>query len=171
MGQNRNIALIGMPGCGKSSLGRALAEKLERKFVDVDELVVELAGRSIPEIFAQQGEAAFRELESRVVEQLGGRTGLVIATGGGTVKNPKNVQALRRQGVILFIHCPVELLQLGEGRPLAKSLEDLRKLEAERLELYRSCADAVVEYHPDFMQNLGRVLLAWEAQALKVLQN
>ena len=171
MGQNINIALIGMPGCGKSSLGRALAEKLQRGFVDVDELVVEMAGKSIPDIFAQQGEAAFRELEHRVVEKLSEQTGLVIATGGGTVKNPQNVQALRRQGVILFIHCPVELLQLGAGRPLAKSIEDLQKLEAERLALYRSCADAVIEYHPDFTQNLARVLQAWETQKLKVLQN
>lgn len=83
--QMKNIVLIGMPGCGKTTVGQALARQLGKQFVDSDEMLVRMAGRSIPDIFARDGEAVFRDLESQVLAQLGKDSGLVIATGGGCV--------------------------------------------------------------------------------------
>lgn len=150
-----NISLLGMPGCGKTALGRKLAERLGKTFIDLDEKIVEAAGKPIPAIFAEEGEDAFRALESAAAQRWGREHGLVLSTGGGIVKRRENIDYLRQNGPILFIDCPVELLQMSGDRPLAKDRSDLYRLEAERRALYKGAAQGCLSYHPDFAENLA----------------
>ena len=140
--QMENIVLIGMPGCGKSTLGKRLAEKYGREFADADAEIVKKAGCSIPELFAKQGEEAFRQLETQVLEELGKRSGLVIATGGGCVTRPENYPALHRNGKIIWVKREISKLD-RTGRPLsqANAPEDLYRV---RKPLYARFADAEV---------------------------
>lgn len=150
-----NVSLLGMPGCGKTALGRKLAERLGKAFVDLDEKIVEAAGKPIPAIFAEEGEDAFRALESAAAERWGREHGLVLSTGGGIVKRQENIDHLRQNGSLLFIDCPVELLQMSGNRPLAKDRSDLYRLEAERRALYEGAAQGCHAYRPDFAENLA----------------
>ena len=103
------------------------------------------AGKSIPDIFAQEGEAAFRRLETEAAAEAAKHTGQVISCGGGIVKTPGNARLLRQNGPVLWICRPLEALTVGGGRPLSSSREALEKMEAERLPLYRAAADGIVE--------------------------
>ncbi|MDO4740158.1 MAG: shikimate kinase [Eubacteriales bacterium] len=136
----RSIALIGMPGSGKSSIGRLLAERTGRKFIDTDELIVELAGRPIPEIFAQEGERAFRAVETQALRMAARESGAVIATGGGIVTVPENRQILRRNCTVLYIERPLSELPIA-GRPLSQG-RGVEQLFAERAPLYESWCEA-----------------------------
>ncbi|MBR6187084.1 MAG: shikimate dehydrogenase [Clostridia bacterium] len=138
-----NLILIGMPGSGKTSLGRAAAEKLGRPFVDLDQEIEKRHG-PIPDIFKQYGEAKFREWETEAVLEFGKQSGLVISTGGGAVTRGDNVRALCQNGVIGWIRRPVTELST-EGRPLSQGLEALQKMEEERAPLYAACADFSLE--------------------------
>ncbi|MBP3334350.1 MAG: AAA family ATPase [Clostridia bacterium] len=142
-----NIVLIGMPGCGKSTLARKVSEKLGRALVDTDEEIVKLAGKSIPEIFAQDGEDAFRDLESQVAERVGKMAGAVIATGGGIIKREKNYRPLHRNGRIVFLHRDINELDTS-GRPLSQR-DGVEKLYRERLPLYRRYADCEIAVEKD----------------------
>lgn len=138
-----NIVLIGMPGCGKTTVGRALAERLGRAFVDLDEEIVRRAGRPIPDIFAREGEDAFRALETRAVREAGSRTGLVISTGGGVVTRKENRDPLRQNGVIVHLTRPLAALPTG-GRPVSQST-DLAVLWQRRAPLYAAFADLTAD--------------------------
>ncbi len=138
-----NLVLVGMPGCGKSTLGRKMAEKLRRTFVDIDAEIEKEAG-PIPAIFAKQGEAAFRDIESRVIARFGKESGLVIATGGGAVLREENIRALHQNGVVAWVKRPRELLSTA-GRPLSKGAAALAAMEKIRMPLYQACADYIVE--------------------------
>ena len=139
-----NLVLIGMPGCGKSAVGRALAERMGRPFYDCDTEIVRRAKMTIPELFARRGEAAFRSLEAEVVGELGRGKGGVIATGGGAILDAENVRALRQNGRLVWLTRPLEALSM-DGRPLSKSPEALRQLWREREAKYRAAADARIE--------------------------
>ncbi len=139
-----NVALIGMPSSGKSTVGRALAEKLGKKFIDLDEEIVKADGRSIPDIFAAEGEDGFRAKETEQTARFGKENRQLLSCGGGVVKRPENLRALHQNGVVLFIDRPVEALAVGGSRPLSSSMEALRTMEAQRRPLYRAAADAVV---------------------------
>ena len=139
-----NVALVGMPSCGKTTIGQALAQKLGRKFIDLDEEVVKAEGRSIPEIFASEGEAGFRDKETAQIARFGKENRQLLSCGGGAVKRPENLRALHQNGVVLFIDRPLDALTVGGGRPLSSSPEALRRMEAERRPLYEAAADAVV---------------------------
>ncbi len=106
----QNVVLIGFMGTGKTSLGRSLAQRLGRAFLDLDQKIEEKSGKKIPEIFAEYGEEYFRELEGRVVEEAAGRSGVVISTGGGTVKNPKNMELLRKRSVVISLTAKPEVI-------------------------------------------------------------
>ena len=138
-----NIVLIGMPGCGKTTVGRALAERLGRALVDLDEEIVRRAGRPIPDIFAREGEDAFRALETRAVREAGSRTGLVISTGGGVVTRKENRDPLRQNGVIVHLTRPLAALPTG-GRPVSQST-DLAVLWQRRAPLYAAFADLTAD--------------------------
>ncbi len=139
-----NITLIGMPGCGKSSVGEKLAALCEKSFADTDSLVERKAAMTIPEIFEKCGEAHFRDLESEACEELGKERSLVIATGGGTVLRPENMRALKQNGLVVFIQRSLDELSM-DARPLSKDRETLEKLYKERIDLYRGYADVIVE--------------------------
>ena len=145
LAEKRNIVLIGMPSCGKSTVGARIAGLLGRRLVDTDALVESVAGRSIPEIFAGEGEAAFRALEREAVASAAAGSGAVIATGGGAVLDPANVAALKQNGELFFRDRPTELLTATDDRPLARDRESLRKRYEERLPLYMSAADAHID--------------------------
>lgn len=140
--QMKNIILVGMPGCGKSTIGQQLAQASGRQFIDADEAIVNDAGIGIPEIFEQYGEKGFRRIETRVLLQLGKLSGTVIATGGGCVTRPENYELLHQNGTIYFIKRDTKDLPM-DGRPLSLS-GDLQKMYEVRLPLYRAFADAEI---------------------------
>lgn len=155
-GQMQNIVLIGMPGCGKSTVGKLLAEKCGKRFVDADEEIITLAGKSIPEIFRQDGEEVFRELETQVLSTLGKQSGLVIATGGGCVTRNRNYPLLHQNGHILWIRRSEECLAT-EGRPLSQS-GNLTQMYAEREPLYHAFADFFIENNATPMDAVTAIL-------------
>ena len=139
---------------GKSSVGRKLAELLKFEFVDMDAAIEAEEGASIPQIFAERGEPAFRELESRMVEQLMNRTGLVISTGGGTVVNPRNLANLKSCGIVIALTADIPAILRragsGEGRPLLQGEdreERIRSLLLARAPFYAQ-ADVIIDTSP-----------------------
>lgn len=140
--QTENIVLIGMPGCGKTTVGRHLARALSRPFYDADERVVQNAGMSIPDIFAAEGEAGFRRRETEVLAELGKLSGAVIATGGGCVTVAENYPHLRQNGVIVWIQRPLSQLPT-DGRPLSRQ-NTAEALFARRKEQYAAFAGVTV---------------------------
>ena len=141
--QTQNVALIGMPGCGKTSVGKALAKATGRQFVDIDEQIVQFSGKSIPEIFAQDGEERFRMLETAVLEQYAKQSGLVIACGGGVVTRQRNLPLLRQNSVTVWLQRAVAELPT-DGRPLSRQ-QDLQTMYEQRLPLYTAWAEHTVQ--------------------------
>ena len=139
-----NIVLIGMPGCGKSTVGSLLAESCGKRLIDSDTRIVEKSGMPIPEIFAKYGESGFRAQEHDVIEEIAAESGCVVATGGGAVLDPTNVHALRKNGRIYFLDRPLADLLPTDDRPLANSSEAIRKRFEERYEIYCRSADEVI---------------------------
>ena len=139
----RNLLLIGMPGCGKTTVGHALARRLGRELVDTDELVVQAAGCSIPRLFAEKGEETFRRMEHQAVVQAGSRSGLVIATGGGVVTRRENWDPMRQNSVVVFLRRPLGELPT-DGRPVSQA-NPLEELYRQRLPLYEGAADWTVD--------------------------
>lgn len=157
----KNIVLIGMPGCGKTTFGRALAERLHRPFIDADAYLEEKEGRTIQSFFAES-EKAFRDAEERTVEDLSARQGLIIATGGGVVKRQSNVVKLQASGLIIFIDRRAEDIVTDvevEKRPLLKEGPDkVFTLYKERIALYRAAADRILENRGSEKEVLARLL-------------
>ena len=141
--QLTSIVLIGMPGCGKTTVGRALAGKLGRTFVDLDEEIVRRAGMSIPEIFAREGEAGFRERESALVREFGEHTGLVVSTGGGVVTRRENYIPLKQNGLLLHLRRDPAALPT-DGRPLSQATAP-EELWRRRAPLYAAFADGEID--------------------------
>ncbi len=133
-----NIILVGMPGCGKTTVGKALAELYGRKLVDTDELIVKKAGKSIPDIFRDDGEKVFRAIEAEVISEVGKEKELIIATGGGAVVTKENHDALRQNGTVIFLNRDISLLAT-DGRPLSQK-NKLSDMLEKRLPLYKSIA-------------------------------
>lgn len=138
-----NIVLVGMPGSGKSAVGRAVARELGRPFYDADREIVQAAGMEIPAIFASQGEGAFRDLESRVLAELGKKSGCVIATGGGSVLREENYDVLHQNGTIFWLRRDLGKLP-REGRPLSQNA-DLAAMYEARKPRYERFADHAVD--------------------------
>ena len=139
----RNIALIGMPGCGKSTVAAALGKALGREVWDSDARIVELAGMSIPEIFATQGEDAFRACETQAIAELSKRSGIILATGGGCVTRGENYPLLHQNSTILWLQRDISALPT-DGRPLSQTgrLETMYDL---RRPLYERFADHIID--------------------------
>ncbi len=142
--EKRNIVLIGMPGSGKSTVGRILSDKLGRPLVDTDEEIVRRAGIPITEIFKAKGEPAFRDLESAVIRDVSDTGGKVIATGGGAILREENLAALRANGVLVYLDRPLGDLLPTSDRPLANQAEKIRALYTVRRPLYEGAADLTV---------------------------
>lgn len=160
MDEALNLVLVGMPGCGKSRVGKIVAGLLHREFVDLDAEVMRTSGMSIPEIFAKYGEARFRALERQVAISVAARRGLVIATGGGTIVQPGAPEIFRATGRICYLRRPLELLQTAHGRPLSRDRAAVEKLYAERKDKYESSADFTVDNATSTLEETAQKVVA-----------
>ena len=139
-----NVVLCGMPSCGKTTIGRLLAEKTGREVIDTDQIVRQNAGVEIADIFRTQGEAAFRKMETDAIAFIAPEQGKIISVGGGAVMNPLNVHLLKMNGKVVFIDRPLELLVPTGDRPLSSDMDKLRTMYGVRRPVYLQAADAVV---------------------------
>ena len=159
-----NLVLIGVMGCGKTTVGRMLAKRLGMRFVDMD-TEIERENGTITGIFERLGEEAFRDLETAMAKRLAAEDGLVVSTGGGIVKRPENLAVFRRNGLIVFLDRPaVEILKTlrTDTRPLLKDHpERLHAILAERYPLYLAQCDRRIDASGTFRSTLARVISAW----------
>ena len=144
-----NIVLIGMPTCGKTTVGKKLSEKLGMRFFDTDEQITEKTGQTPAEIIKSRGEEYFRALESEIIALISQNNHSVIATGGGAVTVDKNLLALKSNGKLYFLDRPLEMLKSSPDRPLSSSGDALKRLYEGRIALYRSAADVIVKNDAD----------------------
>lgn len=154
--QMQNIVIIGMPGSGKTAVSTMLAERLGRKIFDTDTIVSEKAGMTIPEIFAAQGEAGFRKLETEATAEVGKLSGNIISTGGGVVTVADNYELLHQNGVIVWIERDTNKLA-RDGRPISLS-SDLNELYAARLPLYERFADIEADNNGDINDTVNAIM-------------
>ena len=157
-----NTVLIGMPGCGKSTIGKELAKYLGKQFVDADAVIVREAGMSIPEIFNEVGECGFREIESKVLADLGKQSNLVIATGGGCVTRTENYRSLHQNGRIIWIKREISSLPT-EGRPLSHA-DRLNEMHQIRKPLYEAFADTQYWNNSTIQDIIDTILASEEFQ-------
>ncbi|MGL5151727.1 MAG: shikimate kinase [Clostridium sp.] len=158
------VSLIGMPGCGKTTIGRVLALELNYRFFDMDNVIEEMANRTIAELF-EEGESVFREWEEKACEELMKKKRAVISTGGGVVKIPENRKKLSENSYVVYINRPIEKI-IGDvdvaSRPLLKDGKDrLYKLYEERYKLYQETSDEEilnVGYIRETIDNIERIL-------------
>lgn len=139
--EKENIVLIGMPGCGKSSIAKMLADD----FIDIDALIEEREKRVIADIFKCDGENYFREVESKITKEVSMLQGKVISTGGGVIKNKENIDCLRQNSKIIYIKRDLNKICTTSSRPLSSNFEDLKRRYEERKELYEKYCDVIIE--------------------------
>lgn len=168
MSSNKNIVLIGMPGCGKTTVGKLLAESLSLPLIDLDEFIVERTGKTIPELF-KISEAFFRSAESEAVKAAATSSPSIISTGGGIVKNQDNINELKKTGTIFFIDRPVEKIYQDvdtSTRPLLKDgPEALYKLYDERYELYKNACDYRITNDTSIEQVISEITTIYTKEA------
>lgn len=157
-----NIILIGMPGCGKTTVGSLLAQKLNRPFMDADRIIEEKAGISIPEIFATQGESGFRSLETQVLSEICKISGAVISTGGGCVTRPENYPLLHQNGKIIWLQRNIRNLAV-DGRPLSQ-VNTMEDMYMHRRPLYQKFSDCSVDNNTDPMSTVQEILRYFEKE-------
>lgn len=158
--QMENIILIGMPGSGKSTIGKLLAEKTGKTFVDADAEIVKAAGKSIPEIFAESGEDGFRAWETKVLAELGKHAGIVLATGGGCVTREENYPLLHQNGRIFCLERALDRLPT-EGRPLSQK-NKLEEMYRQRKPMYDRFADDRIDNHGAVEDTVQMIKTHWE---------
>ncbi len=162
--KKRNIVLIGMPTCGKTTTGKELASVLDKQFMDTDELILKMIDGPISDYIHTHGEQKFRDLETEVVKEAVKKAGSIIATGGGAILREKNVDALKQNGVIYFIDRPLEELTVASDRPLSASKEALTKLYHDRYDIYRRVADKIVDGSGKGVANVVKQIKKEEAK-------
>lgn len=152
--EKKNLVLIGMPSCGKTTIGRELAVSLSKEFIDTDDEIVKKVGMSISLIFEKYGEEYFRKLESQVIAEISLKQNCVIATGGGAVLNSKNTDLLKGNSSLIFIDRPLEKLIATSDRPLSNNAELLKKRYNERYGIYCDVADKIFKAKDDLNENI-----------------
>jgi len=170
---HQNIFLVGLMGAGKTTIGRALARKLNKRFIDSDHEIEARTGVSIPVIFEIEGEASFRQREAEVIRELTAQQGIVLATGGGAILRPENRACLKNGGTVIYLHASVDsILQRtsrDKSRPLLQTANPRARLEQlarEREPYYREIADLVVETgRPNVQSLVHTILVRLEAAA------
>lgn len=140
----KNIVIIAMPGSGKSTIGEIIASEMYRRFIDTDLEIEKELGISIPEIFKKNGEEEFRKIESNIIKKYSKESGVVIATGGGSIIESRNRDLLKQNGYIVYLDRDLENLEIS-GRPLSKNLEELKNLKKERERIYKDLADFTIK--------------------------
>lgn len=148
----KNIYLIGMPGCGKSTIGKSVSSSLDIKFIDLDEYIVSFTGRTIADMF-EEGEGVFRKAETDSLKQVSKMENLVVATGGGVIVTPENIEIMQKSGKVIFIDCDVETILKNstlDGRPLLKDKTRIYDLYNNRIELYKKAAMHTVDNNGAF---------------------
>jgi shikimate kinase len=163
---SKNIFLIGLMGAGKSTVGKVLAKKLGRRFLDADHVIEERCGVKIPVIFEMEGEEGFRKREAQAIRDVTAEENIILATGGGAILLPENRKALSERGTVIYLHAnPIELWHRtkgSEGRPLLKSGDPKKILEnlyAIRDPLYREIADHIIETGKPSVNQLVNTLI------------
>lgn len=146
-----NIVLIGMPSCGKSTIGKVIASSLHKTFIDTDEEIEKEIGITISDFLEQKGEKNFRDIEEKTIKEIAKRQNQVIATGGGAVLRKYNIDNLKQNGIIYFINRSLILLTPTPDRPLSSNIKDLKKKYKERYSLYQSMSDVIINGDGDIM--------------------
>ena len=160
--EKQNIVLIGMPGSGKTTVGKEVAHRLGRELLDTDELIVKKTGMEITDIFEKHGEPYFRRMESETVREIACRQGAVIATGGGAVLDSSSAEALKLNGTVFFLDRKPEELIPTADRPTADSAEKIRLLYEKRYPVYTAAADSVIKVTGDAEETALQVIKAFE---------
>ena len=153
-----NIALIGMPSCGKTTISNILSKKLNKELFDTDELIVKKIGMEIKDYMKENGEAAFREIEKSVIEEVSKNNNSIISTGGGVILNEINIINLKQNGIVIFIDRDLKLLTPTASRPLTSNYSDLEKKYNERIDLYRAYSDAIVENNKSIDEVIEKIM-------------
>ena len=154
----RNIVLIGMPTSGKTTISKLLADKLNKEVVDTDTLVEQEMGTTIKEYLKTHDETSFRDIETKVINEVSKLNNLIISTGGGVIKRFENIDNLRRNSIIIFIDRKLDLLQTTDSRPLSSNKTDLEKLYNERYELYKKYSDYIVSNNDDINETINKII-------------
>ena len=156
----KNIVLIGMPGCGKSTIGYRMSQKINYSFFDADKYLEEKENRIISNIFSKEGEEYFRKLETKYLKDLSKKEQIIISTGGGAVKKKENIDILKQNGIIIFLDRTIEDIskENHENRPLLQNVENLWKLYDERINLYRKYADIIIKNDDDMNVIVERII-------------
>ena len=164
----KNIVLIGMPACGKSTIGYWLSKKINYPFVDVDRYLEEKENRIISDIFSNEGEKYFRELETKYLKELSEKEGIIISTGGGAVKNKENIDILKENGIIVFLNRTIDDIsrENHRNRPLLQNPDNIRKLYDERIKLYRRYADIIIKNNDSIDVIVERIITSLKGKIL-----
>jgi shikimate dehydrogenase len=158
MNKKLNIVFIGMPSCGKSTIASIISEKLNKQLKDTDKNIENIIGMPISSFLNKDNEQQFRAIETSVVEEVSKLNNVVVSTGGGVIKNEYNITCLKRNGIIIFIDRPLDLLQATSTRPLSSNKNDLEKLYSERYDLYLKYSDYVVKNDSDIENVINKIL-------------
>ncbi|MBI4743616.1 MAG: shikimate kinase [Actinobacteria bacterium] len=161
----KNIVLVGFMGCGKSTVGKKLAQKLKRKFIDTDALIEEKTRKRIKDIFKRIGETAFRQAETEVIKEIEDFDNVVIACGGGAVLRNRNVKSLKKNGIIIYLKADPSILfnrvKHTNKRPLLNTRhpeEQFYKIFSKRAEIYENIADIIVEAEEELDKVVEKIL-------------
>lgn len=161
--EKKNIVLVGMPACGKTTIGKMLAKQLNRPFYDSDALIEDKTGHRIAEIIEVKGEEFFRNLEEEIISKLKTVTSSIIATGGGSLMRKTNLDGLKANGHLIFLDRPIKELRISSNRPLAKSHDDLKRMYENRIATYKK-ADTIINATGRSSSNLAREIVGeWES--------
>lgn len=153
----QNIVLIGMPTCGKSTIAKLLSDDLHIPYVDIDEQIIKQEGKPISELFSEYGEDYFRNIEYQITKDIAKGNHQIIATGGGIIKDRRNIDHLKQNGIIFFIDRSLEKLQNDDTRPLANTSDKVRILYQERYPLYSKYADYIIPNNDDIQTTMKMI--------------
>ena len=158
----KNIVLIGMPACGKSTIGYQLSKKIDYPLFDADKYLEEKENKIISDIFSNEGEEHFRELETKYLAELSEKEGIIISTGGGAVKKKENIDILKRNGIVVFLNREIANIykENHENRPLLQDINNIQKLYDERIDLYRKYADIIIKNNDEMDVIVDRIITA-----------